>query len=231
MRKYNSYVKIIYQSLETKGVSAKDLGFDLLKLPAFDHSKAEQKEVLLTAHKAELEKANDLMFIFNLLSERYASFLNYEIFEVIADEYKLDKKDEAFQYPQHLKGYINKLKIEEFILINPKLKELVTPCSKILILKIDTDSTERLSKVVDIKMHLARILDIRSATIQLVDIKEGCVEASFSIPTPVAEIIFNDLLIFNEEQVKQFQALQILCLRCNDWEFDFAGNSKQAGKM
>ena len=62
----------------------------------------------MSAHKADLENATDLMFLLNLLDERYASFLNYEIFKVIADEYQLDDGQEAFHYPQHLKAYIKK---------------------------------------------------------------------------------------------------------------------------
>ena len=229
--KYSTYINVIYQSLEAKGVSAKKLSFNLLKLTAFDHNQVEQKEALLSTHQADLENAADLIDIFNLLSKRYASFLNYEIFEIIADEYKLDEGQEAFKYPQHLKTYIDKLKISEFLLVNPQLEKIVPPNSKILFLKIDSDSTARLSKLVDIKIRLAKILDIKSAALQLVDINEGCVEASFSIPTPVAEIIFNSLLVFNGEQVEQFQALQILSLRCNDYEFDFTNNYKQVEKM
>ena len=108
-------------------------------------------------------------------------------------------------------------------MVNPQLEKIMG--TQILILKIDIDSTRRLSKLSDIKLHLVKILGIKSATLQLVDISEGCVEASFSIPTPVAEIIFKSQFVFSEEQVKQFQALQILSLQCNNCDFDFTNNS------
>ena len=71
------------------------------------------------------------------------------------------------------------------------------------------------------KSSMAKILGINSAALSLRDIKEGCVVATFLLPTPVAEIIFNKCTEFTKEQVKQFKALSVLWLKCNGFLFDF----------
>ena len=215
-QKYNSYAKIIRESLEGKKITAKEFSSYLLEQSAFDHDQDEQKEILLSTHQADIENAADLKSIFKLLGKRFASFLNYEIFEFIVDDYELDDGNEAFKYPQHLKTYINNLKISEFISVNPQLGNIHD--SNFFQLKIDIDLTTRLSKLFEIKLHIAKILGVKSATIQLVDIERGCIEATFKIPTTVAKIVFKSL---TDKQVEQLQGLQILWLRCKDYEFDF----------
>lgn len=82
------------------------------------------------------------------------------------NSYKLDQGQEELKYPEHLKAYINKHKIEEFAKINsflnnPLLKNVsASSKQKSLILKIDIKSTSRLAKLMDIQTAIAKIFKL-----------------------------------------------------------------------
>lgn len=221
IQQYSLYVSCIRESLEAKGVSAKDLCSDLMTMSAFNH--AEQKVMLLSAHKEELEKAVDLNAIFNLLATEYASFFDYDIFRFILEKYqkkyRIQIGEQESKYPDHLKAYLEKHKVAQFVDINPLLKKYTA--STELVLKIDIESTSRLSKIKKIKTTVAKILGLKSRTLRLLDIKDGCIVATFLLPTPVAEMVFNKRTVLTEEQEKQFRALPVLTLECNCVLFDF----------
>ena len=88
-----------------------------------------------------------------------------------------------------------------------------------MILKFDIESTSRLAKLKKLKSSVARILGLSPSAIQLYDIKDGCVVATFLIPTPVAELVFNADTVLTEEQEKELRALQVLWLKCNGFSF------------
>lgn len=62
-------------------------------------------------------------------------------------------------------------------------------------------------------------------TLRLLDIKDGCVVVTFLIPLPVAEFFFNKHTGLGKQQEKQFQALAVLWLECNDCIFHFADDA------
>ena len=225
---YAVYVTRIREALEAKKKKPGDLSTDLLNVPAFNHDK--QARMLLSTHKTQLMAAKTLNDIFKLLSIEYASFLNYEIFQHIVDTNNLDNGDEVFKYPQKLNEYITKHKVSEFIKINP-LSKKVTEASDELVLKFDIDSTSRVAKVDSLKKAIARIFDLNSLTLRLLDIKDGCVEVTFLIPTPVAKFVFNEKRVLTEEQAKQFQALPISWMKCNGRTFDFTIKEKIPEQM
>lgn len=219
MTKYTHYVRHIRLSLKDKGVSAEDLCSDLLTMPATSHT--EQDLMLLSAHKAELEKLVSLNGIFNFLVTEYASFLNYDIFQFIIDTYKLDHGQEELKYPEQLKAYLEKHKVSEFIEVNP-LQKKSTAVSTELTLKIDIELTTRMSKIIDLQKAIAKILHLNHAALQLVDIKNGCVAVTFLIPTSVAESVFK---IITEKQEEQFRTLAVTRLECNGCIFIFAAKN------
>lgn len=219
---YSIYVRCIRKALQARDISAKELSSDLLMMSAIDVTDVEKKCMLLSAHRAELERAVDLFDIFNLLTTECASFLNFNIFQFMVDSYKLDPGQEELSYPEHLKAYINKLKIEEFSKINPLLKSFCDPSNEVsLVLKIDIQSTSRLAKLTDIQTAIAKILNLSSAVLRLVNIEEGCVVVTFLLPAHVAELVFNKHTLFGEEQVKMFQVLKVLSLEGNGCKFEF----------
>ena len=216
---YSFYVSCIRETLQEKGVSPKDLGSDLITKPAFNNTKG--KPTLLSTHKAELEGATDLNTIFNLLATEYASFLDYEIFQYIVDH--IDEGQKELKYAEHLEAYIKKLKISEFIEINPQL-ETLTKSSKIF-LKIDIESTSEVIQIKTLKSAVADILGIKSAAIRLLDIKDGCVAVTFQIPTPIVDAIFNKNTTLTEEQLEKLRAFSVLQLQYDDYLFDFTGKN------
>ena len=207
----------IRETLQANGVTAEDLSANLLNFSAFNHTK--QEIILLSAHKAELERANNLYEVFSILSTEYASFLNYDIFQYIIDTYQIDHGQEELKYHEHLKAYLEKHKVSEFIELNPHLKEVTAGSSK-LILKVDVESTCRLSKIKDLESAVAEILNLNSATLQLLDISNGCVVVTFLIPTPIAEIVFHKHTVLTKKQVKILQAESILRMECNGYIFE-----------
>lgn len=210
MIKYSLYVRRIRLCLIEKGVTVKDLRSDLLAMPATNNKK--QQLMLLSAHKAELEKATDLNDIFDIINAEYATFLSYDIFQFMLDTYNINQGQEEFKYPEHLSDYLKEHNISEFVEINPLLKKYNTTASTELILKLDIDSTSRLAKVMHLKTTIAKILRLRSAALRLLDIKDGCVVVTFLIPTHVAKVIFNKLTKTEEKLVR---ALPVLRLECN----------------
>ena len=119
------------------------------------------------------------------------------------------------KYSQHLKDYVSKLKTSEFMKFNPLLKRY-DGVSKELVVKIDIEATERLSRILDVRTAIADIFDLNPSQIELVDLKEGCIIATFHIPIPVAEAVFNENTVLAESQWEDLQALKILWLKCND---------------
>ena len=130
------------------------------------------------------------------------------IFERIAKTYQLNNGQDEFKYPEHLETYIKKQKISEFIKINPLIEKLTTNSTE-MILKFDIESTSQLAKLKKLKSSVARILGLSPSAIQLYDIKDGCVVATFLIPTPVAELVFNADTVLTEEQEKELRTLQV----------------------
>ena len=168
----------IREILTARNVSARDLGAKLLAITAFSHE--EQNLSLLSGHQDVLKNPRDLIEIFNLLVTKYASFLNYDIFQVILEKYSIDQaQNELLKYPEHLKDYVNKLKISEFISINPQLSLKQSTTSSKVTLKANIELTSQLARIVNLKTAVARILDVNSASLQLLDIKDGCVLITF----------------------------------------------------
>ena len=80
-----------------------------MSLPAFDYDTHNEDHKLMSQKRNELEGANDIIDIINIIARDHASFLEYDIFQGIVGEYKLDRSQEPLQYPDHLKAYIQYL--------------------------------------------------------------------------------------------------------------------------
>ena len=195
-----------------------DLCSDLMNLTAFNHTR--KKRSLLSSHRTELHNATELNGIFDLIAIEYSSFLNYDVFRWIVDRHHLDNGQEEFQYPQHLKAYLNSHKISEFVEINPLLKGF-SDASKEMVLKVDIKLTSELAKLERLRAVVAKILRLKPAALRLLDVEEGCVVVTFLISSPVAEIIFSKHSVLTVEQVEEFRALNVLWLECNDRTFSF----------
>ena len=219
IKHYGNYVTCVHKSLEAKGVSAKDLCLYLLTISAFNHK--EKKLMLLSSHRDDLENAADICDIIRLLTVEYASFLNYDIFQLIENKFTLNEGQEDLKYPEHLADYINRHKVSEFMEINPFLYKF-TKTSKKLVLKFDIESTSRLSKLVNFKKAIADILDLKSSALQLLSVTDGCVVATFLLPAFIAEATFTGENPLTQHQMQAFRALPVLWLESNKCKIMFS---------
>ena len=173
----------------------------------------------MSDRKADLKKCDTINDIFDFLTTECASFLNYEILQDILEFYEIPEDQERLQYPKHLKAYIEKHKVSEFVKINPMLKKHVNG-SKELMLKFDIDTTCKLAKVVELKKFVAKTLDLQPSTLHLIDIKEGCVVVTFTVPASVADAIFTSNKVLTMQQEDELRAASVLWLKCNDFFFN-----------
>ena len=231
-RRYTSYVHNIRTSLKKEGVTASELCAHLMTMSEFSGESEEQKAAL-SAEREELKKTTTIDEVFILLSEKHASFLNYDIFQSIQEDYGIK---ESTNYPEHLEKYIKMHKIKEFADINPLL-ETFTDASKKMVLKVNIESTRSLAKVVDLQMALANVLGVRKSKLKLFNVKEGCVLVTMLIPAQLADLIFTSDKKFTTKEVKELQALSITWLECNGCMFNFtedinddSSNSSTSGK-
>jgi hypothetical protein len=194
----------------------------LTGISAFSHS--ERQDVLLP--NSIFKEASDISDIFILLIEKFSSFLNYDIFETLQQKYVKDEGQEALKYPEHLKVYVEKHKIAEFVEIKGGLKGVSGPStdtSEKMTLKIDIDVTCRLAKLKDLESALASILKASPLGLQLLDIEKGCVVVTFLVLNSIVNVIFNGDKdkILSPKQVKEFQAQSIRWLKCKEYVWDF----------
>ena len=220
VKKYAFYVDSLRAIIEEKGILPEALQSFLLSLPAFSDSCKGKKLSLLSDKETELKQCQTITAIFTFLTTKCASFLNYDIFESIVENYKVNKEEnDKLKYHNHLKAYIEKHEVSEFVKINPLLKP--KNGSKELTLKYDIETTCCLAKVDELKKFIADILDLSPSALYIVDIEDGCVIVTFHIPAPIADAIFTPNTVFTSQQEDNFQALSILWLKCNGFTFYF----------
>ena len=225
MSRYASYLDCIVTSIRAKGVSVADFRSFLLSLPAFLYG---DKYKLLSGTKAQLEQADTINKIFDVLSCECASFLDYDIFQRVVDEYCIEDSEGKLNYPAHLRRYINRHKISEFIEINPQLEKYSVE-STVIILKFDIELTCKLARVVQLQDAVAKILRLKSYALRILDISEGCVMVTFLISVVAARAIFAHDKQFTPKEIEEFQALKVLWLEFDGNTYDFSTQVKIPG--
>ena len=209
-------------AITKQNVSAKDVSIFLMSLTAFNHDK--QQDVLLSG--SNLKDAHDIGDIFIILLEEYASFMNYEIFQTMQERYVIDEGQEALKYPVHLKEYVEKHKITEFVEIKGGLRvihEKSSGTSQKMTLKIDIKETCKLARLTDLKFEIAKILDITLLGLQLLDVEKGCVVVTLLVVNSIVNAIFTGEKkeILTQEQMEMFQNLSVQWLKCKEYEWNF----------
>ena len=98
----------------------------------------------------------------------------------IVGEYKLDRSQERLQYPDHLKAYIQKHTISEFMKLNPALERYNGENE--LTLKFELKLLDRkIATLLDLKNAIAAILGVQSSALRLLSAREGCLIVEFLI--------------------------------------------------
>lgn len=231
-RYYASYVRCVQLSLLEKGISVEDLRNFLLSLTAFEcnHKDQDSDTKLFSDKKAQLENATKVADIFKVLITECASFLNYEIFESVIDEFDINRDQEKLNYPEHLEAYIKKHKLSEFYEINPLLEKF-NDSSKKLILKFGIELTNNLGTLKDCTKAIANILGLSASALRLLSIAEGCVIVTLLIPASLADVIFTSSTEFTPEQRSEFQKLSVMWLECNGYKFKFGNDHGDEGHV
>lgn len=212
-RRYAVFVSFLCQSVIDKGTTVTNFRLYLMNLPALECDDNEEKHKLLYGVKVKLLEAVSIQDVFMSLSLECASFLNYDIFQCILDDYKISvENSDKLKYSEHLKLYLYKHKLSEFVKLNRRLDKFTDHASKKLALKFNIALPGRVTKVLDLKKTVAKMLRLRPSALQLVGIEEGCVLVTFLIPPFVADL--------TPEQIQKFQSLSVLSLKCGDQEFD-----------
>ena len=221
-RRFASFVNYVRKSILQMNISADDLCAYLLSLPALKSGESDQQVMLLSEISDKLERATTVNGIFNVLNRNYATFLNYEIFLNIAEEYEVDPDHEKMKYPEYLDDYMRMHKLSEFEEIDPLLKNVKCGSNDIMVLKFDIAMTCSLAKLQDYTLNIADILGLKPSALRLLSIEEGCVVVTLLISASVADFIFNRNKTFTTVEKKRFQALSVLWLKCNDHVYDFS---------
>ncbi len=217
--RYASYIRCIRLSLQDSSVI--EMRSFLLSLNAFQSRHSVQCK-LLSGVRAKLEEADTIHRIFDIITNDWASFWDYEIFESIVKEYNtlIDQGQDALKYSGYFKAYIEKHQISEIAKVI-SIFNISTVDSKELTIKLDIEETCGAAKIRDLKRAVASILKLMPSAIRLIGISKGCVVAKFSLSIFVADIIFTRGKRFTPEEEKRFCSFSVLWLECNGFKFYF----------
>ena len=206
---YGLYVQCMRISLQEMAINVKELCSYLLSINAFQSS-INLHGKLLSGVRSELKKASTIHEVLDIVVENCSSYLNIGVFQCVVKTYGIDKGQEELKYPEHLKGYIEKHTIAEFVKINPKL-EISGDDLKKLVLKLDIKQTCKLSMIIDLQKAIASIYgDIMPSAIKLYDITQGCVVVTFCVPASVGDQVFTKDKMFSLEENLKLHSLSVL---------------------
>ena len=217
--RYASFGVSLYEAVKATGVTLEAFRHFLLSLSLYADDYGDERPRLLDHLKDQIYEADSIIRIFQLLTTDCCSFIDVDIYQFIIQEYNVDtSSDEDLQYSKYLKSYLMKHKISEFKMIRPRL-HMVFSESEELIVKFNTDVTSSMTMVLEHKSAIAGILGLKSpAAMHLISVKEGCVLATFSIQSMVAEKVFARGL--SAKQEADFRASSVLWLKCGDYELE-----------
>ena len=107
-------------------MSLKQFRHYILGLSAFESTYDEEQPVILDDVKTKIENADSVHKIFEILTTDCCSFLNIDLFQSIMNKFQInDDSDTDLQYTEHLKDYLKKHTISEFLEINPNVKRSI----------------------------------------------------------------------------------------------------------
>lgn len=137
IEKYASFTDSLCDAVTATGVTVEKFRHYVLNLSPYGIDHGAKQPKLLDHMRAEIKMADSIIGIFQVLTTECCSFMNIGVLQSIMKKYKIDtNSNEDLQYPEHLKSYLEKHKISEFIMINPKLDRYKN--SETLVLKFDT---------------------------------------------------------------------------------------------
>ena len=215
--KYAAFVTSLCTAVIATQVSLRDFRLYVLGLSAFQDQDGEQPNLLDDVKKAKIEEAGSIHRIFEVLTTECCSFLHIGIFQSIIKKYDIKTDSEDLKYSEHLKAYIDKHKISEFLEVIPRLDIFLASSNgnqKKLTLKFDVNLPVKVTHVFDLETTIAGILELSPSALRLVSIEKGCVVVTFQIPEAVADYLSK--ISLTENQKAEINALSIKWLKCED---------------
>ena len=219
----------VCECVRNTGATAEQLRTFLLNLPAFSPSEDTKRHCkLFPGSKIDYEEADSVYTLFGVISLEYASYLSYDLFQVILDGYCSEGECDSvkLKYPSHLKEYIEQHKILEFVEVNPEL-ERCTDASKRVEVETGIKSTSSIERLMQLRNDIAAILDLEPYVLRLHRIDDSQMIVGYLIPTLVAEAVFADGRKWLERR-ERFRSSSVRWLKCEDLVLNFEDETPQA---
>lgn len=219
-RHYASCVVDVCESVRAN-TTLRILASFLLNLCAYRSPDTGQDTMLFSDVREEMNSMTSINQIFDCISINYATYLDHEVFTLIAEKFGGEKAcGHIEEYLKSHQEYINKLKIFEFAAFCSRVRE--SRHAEKVVFKINGNLLARkLAAVWEVKKVVARILNILPAALRFYSAKKGCLLLTFLTPTLVANAVFPRDKKLTEEQISDFQALSVRWMKCGDFRFNF----------
>ena len=216
-------MKLLFASLVTdirdsvKRIPVVEFAGSILALGAYEPAIGGRDRRLLDEHSEEIESAESVSKIFNILSA-YWNYLDYDILVLIIEKYGThgDDSDE-----KRLKNYNEALqrfcKRRIFELPLPESGNGTDKKQEKLYLKLDVREDTPTGQIYQMKRKVAEILQLNPATLQIYSVDEGCVQLIFLIPKFVARDIFP---LSDEQATALSKDVAVMRLECGHYVFE-----------
>ena len=209
---FSRYVSTICNKLEKKKRLSKLKIFIRKKLPG----------VNIDLHKYynnEITNAKTVLELLRIFSDQVIFKFDYEMFEMIRKEFKIDDANlsnleiERLKYENFLQKFIDEHK---FIVQCQPMNELMSDHSdQIITLKLEIREFASARDISSIKSSLANFLKTTSENLQLIGLKNGCILVTYFIFTSLQFV--QEL---TEDWMEEFQRMSALWMMCGKYKFD-----------
>ena len=212
MDEFNDLTHYTIKSIVSSCVSVKELHTHLSGLGAY---KPIHKQVpLLRDQLDEIERAENVMDVFNIL-QKYYSLFNYRIIEKLIGWFGTpEDKKRLENYIENFKRFCKRMTFE----CPPDIFGPVDKDKTNIVVKVEESwgPTEGcpLDTVLRLRISLGNILEIEPSTLNLCRIDEGCIELLFQVPS-----FIEDIFPLSREQERSLTSVGVTRLTCGSYSF------------
>ena len=161
----------------------------ILALGAYDPAPEVRNPSLLDEHREEIERAESISKIFNILSA-YWNYITYEILEYIIKLYGTpDDEERLTNYNKELQKFCER-RIFELPECGTGNGNALSPKQKKFNVKLNVRESIPFKELLRIRRKIAKVLHVNSAVLIIDCIYAGCVQLTFLIPKFLAQEIF-----------------------------------------
>ena len=184
----------------------------ILTLRAYEPAPEEQDRSLLDEHKEEINRADTISEIFNILCP-YWNYLNYELLEYIINLYGTsDDTERLASYCKKLHKFCERRIFE--VLMPESSTGTGDSKQKKFVVKLNVREDIKCKELRRIKGRIAKIIQVNVAALIIVSVDPGCVQLTFLIPKFVAQEIFP---LSHEQASVLSKDASVIRLECGDY--------------